>query len=162
MRVSDPRNAAILKMFSMIDIGERAGSGIPGVVSVWEKTFGVAPVYIQRVSPDRTTTVLNVAELIDKNVGVNAPNNAINEPNNAPNSTNNAPNDPNNAPNNKCINDRQRTLLSLFAQNGKATLDALTKKLNVDRSTIKRDIAQLKQMGLLVREGGTRGIWIVK
>lgn len=160
--VSDPRNAAILKMFSMIDIGERAGSGIPGVVSVWEKTFGVAPVYIQRVSPDRTTTVLNVAELIDKNVGVNAPNNAINEPNNAPNSTNNAPNDPNNAPNNKCINDRQRTLLSLFAQNGKATLDALTKKLNVDRSTIKRDIAQLKQMGLLVREGGTRGIWIVK
>ena len=35
--MSDPRNATLLKMFSMIDIGERAGSGIPGVFSVMEQ-----------------------------------------------------------------------------------------------------------------------------
>ena len=27
--VSDPRNGTMLKMFNLIDIGERAGSGIP-------------------------------------------------------------------------------------------------------------------------------------
>ena len=42
----------------MIDIGERAGSGIPGVFSVWHKTFGASPEYSQRTSPDRITTTL--------------------------------------------------------------------------------------------------------
>ena len=45
-------------MFSMIDIGERAGSGVPGVFSVWHKTFGASPEYSQRTSPDRITTTL--------------------------------------------------------------------------------------------------------
>ena len=56
--MSDPRNAIILKMFSMIDIGERAGSGVPGVFSVWHKTFGTSPEYSHRTSPDRITTTL--------------------------------------------------------------------------------------------------------
>jgi ATP-dependent DNA helicase RecG len=45
-------------MFSMIDIGERAGSGIPGVFSVWHNAFGTVPEYSQRTSPDRITTTL--------------------------------------------------------------------------------------------------------
>lgn len=63
--MSDPRNAIILKMFSMIDIGERAGSGIPGVFSVWHKTFGASPEYSQRTSPDRITTTLFLADSLD-------------------------------------------------------------------------------------------------
>lgn len=58
--VSDPRNATILKMFSMIDIGERAGSGIPGIVSVWSKEYGYEPEYFQTVNPERTCTVLKL------------------------------------------------------------------------------------------------------
>ncbi len=34
---SDPRNKALMKMFNMIDIGERAGSGVPELFSVWEQ-----------------------------------------------------------------------------------------------------------------------------
>ena len=33
---SDPRNKALMKMFNLIDIGERAGSGVPELFSVWE------------------------------------------------------------------------------------------------------------------------------
>ena len=62
--VSDPRNATILKMFSMIDIGERAGSGIPGVVAVWNKAFGISPEYSQRTNPDRIMTTLKLDELL--------------------------------------------------------------------------------------------------
>ena len=29
--VSDPRNGLIMKMFSLIDVGERAGTGVPDV-----------------------------------------------------------------------------------------------------------------------------------
>ena len=34
--ISDPRNKALMKMFNMIGIGERAGSGVPDIFAVWE------------------------------------------------------------------------------------------------------------------------------
>ena len=33
--LSDPRNSVIIKMFSMLHIGERAGSGIHRIISAW-------------------------------------------------------------------------------------------------------------------------------
>ena len=32
--ISDPRNKTLMKMFNMIGIGERAGSGVPDICSV--------------------------------------------------------------------------------------------------------------------------------
>ena len=58
---SDPRNATILKMFSMIEIGERAGSGIPGIVDVWKKIFNTKPIYVQRFNPSRVITKLDIS-----------------------------------------------------------------------------------------------------
>ena len=51
-------------MFSMIDIGERAGSGIPGIVSVWEATFKTIPVYEQTSNPSRVKTTLDISEYV--------------------------------------------------------------------------------------------------
>jgi predicted HTH transcriptional regulator len=33
---SNPRNAVLMKMFNLLDIGERAGSGIPNIYHVWD------------------------------------------------------------------------------------------------------------------------------
>ena len=33
--VSDPRNGLVMKMFSLIDVGERAGTGVPDVFATW-------------------------------------------------------------------------------------------------------------------------------
>ena len=41
--ISDPRNAVLIKMFNLINIGERAGSGIPNIFSVWSKQGWPAP-----------------------------------------------------------------------------------------------------------------------
>lgn len=38
--ISDPRNKTLMKMFNMIGIGERAGSGIPDIYQVWEMKDG--------------------------------------------------------------------------------------------------------------------------
>lgn len=35
--VSDPRNESLIKMFNLINVGERAGSGLPGIRAVWQK-----------------------------------------------------------------------------------------------------------------------------
>ena len=59
--VSDPRNETVMKMFSLIDVGERAGSGIPDFMSTWQKHFGNSPVYTITHNPERTLLTISVA-----------------------------------------------------------------------------------------------------
>ena len=58
--VSDPRNTTLMKMFSLIGVGERAGSGIPSIISVWSDAMGVVPTYKQLFAPDRVQFVIDV------------------------------------------------------------------------------------------------------
>lgn len=51
---SNPRNATLLKMFAMIDAGERAGSGISKIFHGWMEAGYAAPSYEEEFSPDRT------------------------------------------------------------------------------------------------------------
>ena len=52
--ISDPRNKTLMKMFNMIGIGERAGSGIPDIYQVWENEGWSAPVVEESYNSDRT------------------------------------------------------------------------------------------------------------
>lgn len=54
----DPRNATLLKMFSFIDIGERAGSGIPSIIRNWCTCGYDAPRWEESFGPDRTKLIL--------------------------------------------------------------------------------------------------------
>ena len=56
--VSDPRNSALLKMFNFIDIGERAGSGIPNIFRVWKEEGWASPAFEESMNPDRTVLTL--------------------------------------------------------------------------------------------------------
>ena len=55
---SDPRNKTLMKMFNLIDIGERAGSGVPELFSVWEKEGWEDPVIEERYGESARTTVI--------------------------------------------------------------------------------------------------------
>ena len=57
--ISDPRNGAMMKMFNLIDIGERAGSGVPGIFQVWEDEGFEPPELVESYNPDRTTLTLS-------------------------------------------------------------------------------------------------------
>ena len=52
--ISDPRNKTLMKMFNMIGIGERAGSGIPDIYNVWENEGWTMPIVEESYNPDRT------------------------------------------------------------------------------------------------------------
>ena len=52
--VSDPRNKTLMKMFNLINIGERAGSGVPNIYNVWEDEGWVEPAIEEQFDPDRT------------------------------------------------------------------------------------------------------------
>jgi len=132
---SDPRNATILKMFSMIDIGERAGSGIPDVFSVWNKEFGFEPEYNQKISPERITTILKISsDNFYKNVQ--------------------------DVQENVQENDRISSILALINMNPEITLKEMSEKLNVTSKTVQRDMEQLKEKGIIERTGSDRkGQW---
>ncbi len=56
---SDPRNKALMKMFNLINIGERAGSGVPNIFNVWEDEGWIEPEIEERFDPDRTVLTLS-------------------------------------------------------------------------------------------------------
>lgn len=56
--VSDPRNETIMKMFSLVDIGERAGSGIPDFNNVWMNYVKLHPEYKVSDNPPRTNILV--------------------------------------------------------------------------------------------------------
>lgn len=57
--VSDPRNKGLMKMFNMIDIGERAGSGVPDILNAWNDEGFESPMIIEEFNPDRTKLILS-------------------------------------------------------------------------------------------------------
>ncbi len=68
--VSDPRNGTMLKMFNLIDIGERAGSGIPNIFRVWREQGWKEPVIIESAEPDRIMLELTLKKSDDKKVTI--------------------------------------------------------------------------------------------
>ena len=46
-------------MFNLINIGERAGSGVPNIFNVWEDEGWEEPVIEERFDPDRTVLSLS-------------------------------------------------------------------------------------------------------
>ncbi|MBR3446951.1 MAG: putative DNA binding domain-containing protein [Oscillospiraceae bacterium] len=51
--MSDPRNGILMKMFHLLDIGERAGSGIPSILYTWKQQGWSEPVVSQSFAPNR-------------------------------------------------------------------------------------------------------------
>lgn len=64
--ISDPRNKALMKMFNLIGIGERAGNGVPDIYSVWEQQGWRRPEVIEEYGPDRTILKLSFVKNTDK------------------------------------------------------------------------------------------------
>lgn len=51
-----------MKMFNLINIGERAGSGVPNIFNVWNDEGFVEPEIEERFDPDRTILTLSFAK----------------------------------------------------------------------------------------------------
>lgn len=63
---SDPRNKGLMKMFNLIGIGERAGSGVPELLSVWENEGWEEPLIEEENLPSRTILTLSFEKKVPK------------------------------------------------------------------------------------------------
>ena len=56
-------------MFNLINIGERAGSGVPNIFNVWEDEGWEEPVIEERFDPDRTVLLLSFKKKVAEKSG---------------------------------------------------------------------------------------------
>lgn len=68
---SDPRNKGFMKMFNLIGIGERARSGVPELLSVWENEGWEEPLIEEENLPSRTILTLSFEKKMPKKVRKN-------------------------------------------------------------------------------------------
>ena len=61
---SDPRNKGLMKMFNLINIGERAGGGVPDNFNTWEQEGWVEPIIEERYG-DASRTSLTLSNASD-------------------------------------------------------------------------------------------------
>ncbi len=65
---SDPPNKALMKMFNLINIDERAGSGVLNIFNVWADEGWEETIIEDRFDPDRTILSLSFKKSGDKKV----------------------------------------------------------------------------------------------
>ena len=173
--ISDPRNGIMLKIFSLIDFGERAGSGLSGICKRWEKVYHT-PVTIEETHKDgvdRTILTLSTGgheqdvkamlELYDDLIDQNAP------PNDQETTRNDKENDIQIGNYDKEIRQRnlselQRQILELIIQQPSVTLNELSVRFSISISALRNQRNQMERKGvLLCRKGATKnGIWEIK
>ena len=121
-------------MFNMIGIGERAGSGVPDIYSVWDRQGWEQPEVEERYSPDRTVLTLKFdfqrSTKVPKSQG-------------------------------DTLDDTLELLVKQkISSNRKITQIQLAKELNISVTTVKRVMKSLSDKNEIVRVGGKRfGYW---
>jgi predicted HTH transcriptional regulator len=68
--MSDPRNFTLFKLFNMLSIGERAGSGIPNIHHVWKAQDWQEPTLEEKFNPDRTVLSLVLSQSASKKLAI--------------------------------------------------------------------------------------------
>lgn len=142
---SKARNPKIQNMLRMIGFGENVGSGFPKIIAAWKETNWGEPQLLNKLDVDEVELVLPVPST--KATTGTAPANA-----------------PVNAPANASVklNKTQIAIVKTIMNNNHVTYDDLKTILGVDRSTITRNIAVLKEKGVIRRVGEDKnGYWEV-
>lgn len=141
---SDPRNKTLMKMFYLINVGERAGSGVPNIFNVWNDEGWKTPTIEERFDPDRTVLTLSFEKKISEE-HVQEKQEIYHIPSNI------AVND-----------DLKQSIVECMRSEPTITTTEIADKLGVTRRTVARKIKELKENDMIERVGSDKtGYWIV-
>ena len=151
--ISDPRNATLMKMFSLIGIGERAGSGIQSIISVWSDATGVVPTYKQSFAPNRVQFVINLNGITaDKSLKSDVAVSLSGELSGKKSEKTTE----------KITEKTTEKILCIIKNNPRVTYQEFAETLTMTEDGIYWSIKQLRKQGLLHRIGGRKeGYWQV-
>ena len=177
--VSDPRNATLLKMFSFIRFGERAGSGLNGIMYVWNKVYHCSPTITEKFDVERTILTLPIGdrepdinamlELYDDYAEIIAPqdgrekndNNAgkgrEENGNDAGSREKNDKNAGNGREKNGSNVESREKILALMEENPTITQSELASAIHISVKAVEKHLKKLREHGIIRRIGPDKG-----
>lgn len=141
--ISDARNGNIFNMFSLINVGERSGTGICNLFYVWNENGFRQPQIIETINPDRTRIILDFGTNEAKNEAKNEANEAKNEANEVKLTGD--------------LEEKEHLVLSVIKDNNTISAPKIGIELGISKSSVDRAIKGLKEKGYVFREGPTNG-----
>ena len=130
--ISDPRNKVLMKMFNLINIGERAGSGVPNIFNTWEDQGWVEPVIEEQFDPDRTLLILS----FDKKQAIKTSDNSQNA-----------------KPKSKRTLENQQKIIEYLKDNGRSKCSDIASHLGLSEARTRAIIADMSNIEVM---GGNR------
>lgn len=135
---SDPRNETMMKMFTLINIGERAGGGIPDMVKKWTAAGYERPLLSEQVNPERSSIFLPLEKKFDISSFISSSSNEIN------------------------LNADQIAILNAMAKDPSATYLEIARTTGFSESKVYRLSSALQKKGVVERAGSRKaGTWRV-
>ena len=153
--ISDPRNDNIFKMFSLIGVGERAGSGIEKIQKAWEDENWISPQLDEKFGPDRIDLLLKMEStgnnkiIIDTNSDENYNNKYV---------SNFEDKHPKFANIMDSFSDEEKRIIEIAIIEGKVTNSRLQDVFNSDNKRIYRQLQSLVKRNILEKSGVRRGV----
>ena len=142
--VSSPRNAVILKMLNLLNIGERAGSGIPMIVEAWKGEGYKEPVFIEQIEINRSILSLSLAKTSDNKQAIKA------------SDKKQATTAANAKPKNKKSEDRKRNILDYLAFHAASTSKEVAEHLGISSDRARVYLQGFVSNGIAIAEGENR------
>ncbi len=165
--VSDPRNSLLMKMFSLVNIGERAGTGMPDAISAMQDELKATVRYTIQLDPSRTEICIAMTDctINSEDCTINSENctensgNCTEKPSNC---TENSGDFTENAQKNCIATDISQKILMLIKSNKNITTTEMSEKLGVSLRNVAMKIKALQDSNIIKRQGPDKGgCWIV-
>lgn len=139
---SDPRNETMLKMFSLVNAGERAGSGITKIIHGWQETKYKQPFYNEQYGPDRIILTMPLAGAEDARTTTNFLRHSENEGSVDLNLF-------------ASLADREKKAVVIAAKAGRVTSRDLAEAVGVSQQTASNTLKGMVKNGILVWVGNS-------
>ena len=142
---SDPRNKGLMKMFNLINIGERAGSGVPDVFRTWDEQGWEEPIIEERYGDAaRTCLLLSFAE---KQAKKTSEKNKRKKQAKKTSEKNQA----------KKTSENKAVILKYIEQNGISKTKEISQLLKLSEARTRIILRELVSEGMLATNGETKG-----
>ena len=137
---SSPRNGTLIKMFSFLEIGERAGSGIPKIYFAWKNNGLASPVLKEDLILDRTVLTLSIASS-DKSKDSDISSDKGSDKSKS----------------SDISSDKKRYIIKLVEKKGSIKTSDLVDGLGISARRINTILNELIKEGVLIAEGKNKG-----
>ena len=135
--ISEPRNKTMLKIFNLIGVGERAGSGVPEIYEVWEKEGLDKPIIEEQFGanvPAQLQLILPLALPGEISWGITQ----------------------------EITQEIEVKILDLIGEKPSITGKEMADKLGIKEDAVKYRLNKLRSLGIIEHQGPTKaGVWVI-